>query len=110
MSGAVSATTMAMIAMAAVSAGSLGYSVSSSQSAMHKGHGEANKMDAQNADMLKALTPEEEKQKAANTAAESRLLSYANMGRSSTILTQGQSLGGGGAGTGDSAPKQLLGL
>lgn len=45
---------------------------------------------------------------AAQAEAEKRRRQYANMGRSSTILTQGMNLGT--IGPNDSAPKQLLGL
>lgn len=45
---------------------------------------------------------------AAQKEAEKRRRQYANMGRSSTILTQGMNLGT--IGPNDSAPKQLLGL
>ena len=97
----------ALVSMAVITAASTGYSVSSSQSALHKSHGEANKLDAQQAQLMKTLTPEEEQKKSAGVAAEQRRRQYANVGRSSTILTQG--LGSSPADT-SNAPKVLLGL
>lgn len=97
----------ALVSMAAISAASTGYTVASGQSAMHKSHGEANKLDAQQAELMKTLTSEEEQKKSAGVAAEQRRRQYANVGRSSTILTQGL----GSIPTDQSnAPKVLLGL
>ena len=53
-------------------------------------------------------TSNDKNDQAAQAEAEKRRRQYSNMGRSSTILTQGMNLGT--IGPNDSAPKQLLGL
>jgi len=77
----------AMVAIAATVVGSAGYSVATSQSSMQSAHGAQNKADAEKAQMQSALTAPKEAEAQAQRASQQRRKDYANMGRSSTIMT-----------------------